>query len=260
LAFGSASPLDVPQAGLKEHENRRLIGGSIPSARTAIRTARGRHAPRGDTVRGALMNTLLKTFFKGLLAFLPIFLTIYAVYAFANWLNRISNAWLQWLAPGLPDVAGLGIAIGVLAIFALGVLVSSRLTSWIYNLVESPLRRVPVVREVYTALKQLIELIAPADEQAAGQVVSVRHPAHPIALVGVMMRSSVADLDDAIASDDMVVVYLPLSYQIGGYSVFVPREWVTPVDMPVEAAMRNALTGWMKNDQVGAPAARESSG
>ena len=192
------------------------------------------------------MNTLIKTFFKGLLAFLPIFLTIYAVYAFGQWINRISNSWLQWLAPGLPDVPGLGIVIGFIAIFALGVLVSSRLTRWIYSAVESPLRHLPVVRDVYTALKQLMALLAPDEKDGTGQVVSVRHPDHPVSLVGVMMRNDVDGLDDAIAAEGSVVVYLPLSYQIGGYTLFVPRAWVTPVDMSVEAAMRNALTGWMK--------------
>jgi uncharacterized membrane protein len=194
------------------------------------------------------VNTLVKTFLKGLLAFLPIFLTVYTVYKFGGWLNGVSDAALLWLAPGLPRLPGLGIVIGVVAIFVLGVVVSSRLTSWIYNLVESPLRHLPVVKDLYAALKQLITLLGPAEKDAPGQVVRLKHPDYPLSLVGLVMRSEAETPASGIVGDGLVAVYLPLSYQIGGYTVFVPRAWLTPVEMTVEAAMRSALTGWMKND------------
>ena len=176
------------------------------------------------------------------------FLTLYCAYYFGNWLNDIANRGIHWLAPGLPDVPGLGIAIGIIAIYVLGIVVTSRLTRWIYKLIESPLRHLPVVKDLYTALKQLTALLTPQEKDELGKVVSVKHPDLCMRMVGLMMRSDVDNLDDAIASKDMVAVYFPMSYQIGGYTVFVPREWVSVVDMTVEAAMRNALTGWMKED------------
>lgn len=202
------------------------------------------------------MTTLLNTFFKGLLAFLPIFLTVYAVIAFGAWLNRMTSRLLDWFAPGLPDVPGLGIAIGVVAIFVLGVMVSSRLTRWVYNLVESPLRHLPVVKDLYAALKQLTVLLSRDTDDDTGQVVSVKHPDLDVTMVGIVMRSDVAELDDAIATSGTVAVYLPMSYQIGGFTLFVPRAWVTAVDMSVEAAMRNALTGWTKGESKPLPSRR----
>lgn len=196
------------------------------------------------------MNTLFKTFLTGLLAFLPVFLTVYAVYYFADWLNRMSSELLLMFAPDLPAVPGLGIAVGVTAIFVLGLLVSSRLTRWIYQLVEIPLSHLPVIKDLYLSLKQFMGLLAHGDK-GIGQVVSLKHPDHDATMVGLLMRSDVALLDDNIASGAMVAVYLPLSYQIGGYTLFVPRAWVTPVDMTVESAMRNALTGWVPGGSNG---------
>jgi uncharacterized membrane protein len=43
----------------------------------------------------------------------------------------------------------------------------------------------------------------------------------------------------------MVAVYFPMSYQIGGYTLLLPREQLEPLDLPVEAAMRLVLTGGM---------------
>jgi uncharacterized membrane protein len=42
-----------------------------------------------------------------------------------------------------------------------------------------------------------------------------------------------------------VAVYFPMSYQIGGYTLMVPRERLQPLDLPVETAMRVVLTGGM---------------
>jgi uncharacterized membrane protein len=191
------------------------------------------------------MRTLLKTFLNGLLAFLPVFLTVYAVYYFGDWLDRVSSDLAHAAAPGLPSFPGIGIAVGIVFIFCLGLLVSSRLTRWIYNLVEIPLKHLPVVKELYVALKQLTVFLTPDDDAPAEQVVSVRHPGLDMSVVGLMTRRDVDGLDDHIAAGDHVAVYLPMSYQIGGYTLFIPRDWVTPLDMSVDAAMRSALTGWM---------------
>lgn len=195
------------------------------------------------------MNTLLKTFLQGLLAFLPVFLTVYGVYAFGDWLDEVTSNVLETLIPSLPDVPGLGIAIGVGVIFLLGVVVSSRLTRWIYYVIETPLTHLPIVKDLYSALKQLTTLVAPAKGDETGQVVSVAHPDLPVTLVGLLTRGDATGLAPGLAPADRVAVYFPMSYQIGGYTVFIPREWVTPVDMEVEVAMRNALTGWVKGDR-----------
>ena len=55
------------------------------------------------------------------------------------------------------------------------------------------------------------------------------------------------DQDGALGELDQVAVYLPMGYMIGGYTVFVPRSWVTPVDMSVEEAMRSSLIAWMSS-------------
>jgi uncharacterized membrane protein len=192
------------------------------------------------------MQLIIRKFINGLLAFLPIFITVYAVYHIGGWLNEITNDLLKLVIPGIVDVPGLGIAIGVLAIFVLGLLVSSRLTRWIYNLVETPLRHVPIIKELYVALKQLTEFLSPGKKDKSNQVVSVHHPDYNIALIGLLMREQTNDIGFRDLSDDRVAVYLPMSYQIGGFTVFVPRTWIAKVDLPVETALRETLTGWMQ--------------
>ena len=48
--------------------------------------------------------------------------------------------------------------------------------------------------------------------------------------------------------DDLVSVYLPMSYQIGGFTVYVPSDHVKTIDMDVEDAMRLVLTAGLSNN------------
>jgi uncharacterized membrane protein len=52
-------------------------------------------------------------------------------------------------------------------------------------------------------------------------------------------------LPDGFIQGDRVAVYLPMGYMIGGYTVFVPRDWLMPIDMSAEEVMRSSLFAWM---------------
>jgi uncharacterized membrane protein len=76
-------------------------------------------------------------------------------------------------------------------------------------------------------------------------VVSLRAPGSELAMVGLITRQSLLGLPKVLNQEGHVVVYLPMGYMIGGYTVFVPRTWVQSVDMSVEEAMRSSLMAWM---------------
>ena len=63
-------------------------------------------------------------------------------------------------------------------------------------------------------------------------------------LIGLVTREDFENLPSGIddKNSESMAVYLPMSYQMGGFTVFVPKKNVTPVDMSIEEAMRFALT------------------
>ena len=82
-----------------------------------------------------------------------------------------------------------------------------------------------------------------AEEQRKAVMVSV---GDGLKLIGFVTRQAFRDLPDGIGEEgNTVAVYLPMSYQIGGYTVFLPRSSVKPLDMSVEQVMRFALTAGM---------------
>jgi uncharacterized membrane protein len=62
-------------------------------------------------------------------------------------------------------------------------------------------------------------------------------------------REDFSSLPGKLGASDTVGVYLPMSYQIGGYTVFLPRSAIEPIDMSVEDAMRFTLTAGMSSAQ-----------
>ncbi|MGR8950087.1 MAG: DUF502 domain-containing protein, partial [Gammaproteobacteria bacterium] len=63
-------------------------------------------------------------------------------------------------------------------------------------------------------------------------------------MVGLLMRQNFDELPKGIGETGTVAVYLPMGYQLGGFTIFVPQEWVTEIDMGVESALRQTLMGW----------------
>jgi uncharacterized membrane protein len=58
-------------------------------------------------------------------------------------------------------------------------------------------------------------------------------------------RQNIDDLPKGFLQGDRVAVYLPMGYNIGGYTLFVPRDWLQPIDMSVEDVMRASLFAWI---------------
>ena len=78
------------------------------------------------------------------------------------------------------------------------------------------------------------------------KVVSLDLPGN-MRVLGFITRADFSDAPAGIARTDEVAVYLPMSYQIGGYTVFVPKSACTPVEMSREEAMKFILTAGLKS-------------
>jgi uncharacterized membrane protein len=102
------------------------------------------------------------------------------------------------------------------------------------------------VRSVYGALRDLFGLFAEHQGQEALQVVSVTLPGTQMRALGFVTRSDFAGLPEGIGKQGELAVYLPMSYQIGGYMVMLPREQAVPVEMSREEAMKFVLTAGLK--------------
>ena len=127
-------------------------------------------------------------------------------------------------------------------VFGVGILMRAWVIRALFHKIETALLRIPLVNSVYSALKDFFGLLSSEDNSENLQVVSLTLPGSSLRLMGFVTRSEFSGLPDELARDGAVAVYLPMSYQVGGYTVFVPRKELEAIDMPKEAAMRFILT------------------
>ena len=199
------------------------------------------------------MKRLYKYFFRGLLTVLPLALTVYVLALFLGWVESLALALLGPLIGGF-YVPGMGLLFGILIIVGIGALLSKPQVRDALALIELPFTKLPVVKSIYSSLKSFSDYFAPSGKSGGQQVVVLRMPNTELEVVGLVTRRSFADLPPGFLPGDRLAVYLPMGYMIGGYTVFVPASWVTPVAMSVEEAMRSSLIAWME-PRAGAQAA-----
>lgn len=195
-----------------------------------------------------MMKLFSKYLLRGVLTLLPLILTIYPLYYFFIWTDRIAKALVEEIEPGFAYIPGTGLVIGLVALCLLGLLMSSQLMQQLYRLIEVPLRNIPLVKSLYSALKELADYLSPDEDRQVSRVVLVRLPGYQVDMIGFIMRDDISDLPEEIEKEGRSVVYIPMSYQVGGFTLFLPNDWLTPVDISVEEAMKNTLTGWITRE------------
>ena len=196
------------------------------------------------------MKNLYRYFFRGLITVLPVALTLYLLYIFLAWTETLT-LWVLRPLIGSFYVPGLGLVFGVLIILLIGYLVSKPSVRKLLSFAELPFTNLPVVKSIYNSLKSFADYFSPAGKQGEQSVVILRMPGHAMEIVGLITRRSFADLPTGFLPGERVAVYLPMGYMIGGYTVFVPADWVQPIAMSVEEAMRSSLIAWMARPPAG---------
>jgi uncharacterized membrane protein len=184
-------------------------------------------------------------FATGLLTLVPVLATLYLIVWMFNVAERLFGRPLQWLIPGEYH-AGMGIAAAIVIVFGVGVLMRGIVFRYLFRGIEKVMLGIPLVRSIYGALRDLLGLFAQHEEPAL-QVVSVMLPSIEGRLLGFVTRTEFDDLPEGIAGKGDVAVYLPMAYNIGGYTVFLPRERIQPVAMSREDAMKFILTAGLKS-------------
>lgn len=187
------------------------------------------------------MTRLWKWFLQGILLVAPVALTIALVVWLGSWSEKTFGTLVKALLPIGWYFKGLGLISGILLTLAVGLTANLFLVRWAVRLVESILERIPLVTSLFQAFKDIARLFSQDADQELGQVVAV--DVGDMRLVGFVMQKE-AHLPGEFADEDpRVAVYLAMSYQLGGFTVHVPRSRITPLDVPADKAMRAVLTG-----------------
>ncbi len=194
------------------------------------------------------MKKIYQYFFRGLLTALPIGLTIYVLYIFWQWSEELSNKWIRPFFDEDIYFPGMGLILAVWAILLLGYLISHPKILKLVSLVEFPFANIPVVKSIYLSLKNFADYFNPAEENKNQQAVIIKSPDQALEMVGLVTQQNIEQFGKGLEGENRVAVFLPMGYNVGGYTVFVPREWIHPIAFSPEEVMRLSLFAWMSAD------------
>ncbi|MFC4700446.1 DUF502 domain-containing protein [Glaciecola siphonariae] len=183
-----------------------------------------------------MFNRLVILILKGLIAVLPLGLTLYFLY----WLATTVEAGLSPYFTSEYYFPGLGIVTTLVALALLGMLVNAYVVKLIIAYSNRFIEKLPLIKTLYGAIRDAVELFKSNNKDGERKPVSVLI-APDIHAIGFITNTSVAE--KLFPQQGKVPVYMPLSYQIGGYTLYVPEDKITYLDIDVETAMRIAMTG-----------------
>ncbi|MBT1065746.1 DUF502 domain-containing protein [Bowmanella sp. Y26] len=184
-----------------------------------------------------MKSSLSQIFARGMLFSLPLVITFGALYWFFNWSESLLSVPLSYLLPQGWYVPGMGVVSGLVIIFLLGILVQLYLVKHLFHWFESVLERIPLVKTLYGSAKDIMKLFSGSSQDELQKVVLVTMH-EDIRMIGFVTNEQI----DFAGDDDIIAVYVPLSYQVGGHLLYLPRSRCEPLDMPVQKAMQQVLT------------------
>jgi uncharacterized membrane protein len=200
----------------------------------------------------APVKGMTRTFLTGLAAILPIAITLALLWWLGTAAEKPLGGLLQRVLPDILYFPGLGLIVGLGLIFGIGILLRAYVVQGLFDWLEGWVQRIPVVKTIYGIVRDVMNVVSGDLQKQFGEAVLVTLPGTDYRLVGFVTREDFAGLPDNLGKEGTIAVYLPMSYQIGGYTLMLPRKQVEPLDLSLEDAMRYTLTAGVsarKSDQ-----------
>ena len=247
----SPGPFDVPEAMTDAEVDATGRAGAPP-----LRAKR-------EAMRLALIARLRAYFFAGILITSPIAITLYLAWLFVSFVDsRVTPLIPERFNPGtyLPfAIPGLGLLIVVIALIVIGASTAGYFGRLLTRSVDAAVVRMPVVRSIYVAVKQIMETVLARKSNAFRQAVLVQYPrtgVWTIAFVTGVTQGEVRDL----TSEEMINVFVPTTPNpTSGFLLFVPRSDVIPLSMSVEEALKMVVSGGLLTPPPPAPPREQHS-
>ena len=175
------------------------------------------------------MKRLSQYFLRGLLFLVPLVVTIYVIY----WVFVRIDGVLNFPVPGL------GFIVTIVFITLVGFGASNFLTRNLVGLVDKIFARLPLVKMIYTAIKDLVNAFVGDKKSFNRPVQVVINKESNLRVIGFATRDSL----DSIGISDSMAVYLPQSYNFAGNLIIVDREQVIPISADPGEVMKLILSG-----------------
>lgn len=201
-------------------------------------------APWRRWLRPNIREHLRGYFIAGILVTGPTALTLYLIWVFVTFVDRSVGALLprEFNPQTYLHVPGIGLVIVVVGLTLVGAVTAGVLGRLLMRLNERILARMPVVRGIYAAVKQIFETVLAKQSNSFREVVLVEWPREGMWTIAFVTAAVEGEIK-ARTGNDVIAVYVPTTPNpTSGYLMFVPRRNTVTLDMTVEDAIKYVIS------------------
>jgi uncharacterized membrane protein len=195
----------------------------------------------------SVLARLRAYFLTGVIVTAPFSITIYLVWQFFSFLDsRVEELLPARYNPEtyLPfSLPGVGVLIMLAFLTLVGMLTAGLAGRTLVRLGERLLARMPVVRSVYSTLKQIFETVLAQSSRSFREVVLIEYPRRGLGAIGFVTGPTRGEIQ-ARSEEELVNVFLPTTPNpTSGFLLFVPKKDLIRLDMSIEDGIKLVISG-----------------
>ena len=200
-----------------------------------------------------------KYIIAGLLVWMPLGITFLVIRAIVGLLDRTL---LLLPEPYQPDnllgmhIPGLGVLLAAILVLTTGMIVANFLGKRLVVSWEHFLARIPLVRSLYAAIKQIMEAVLSTDAQSFRKVLLIEYPRKGVWSLAFLTSDNLGEVQ-AKTSSEVISVFIPTTPNpTSGFIIMVQKDDVIELDMAVEDGLKMiislgvAVPPWQKDELV----------
>lgn len=197
-------------------------------------------------VKTSFMSRLRRYLLTGIVVTAPVSITIYLTYIFITFIDHHVGRMIpkDWFLEHLGDfysetaVPGLGLIVVIAFFIIIGWFATNVLGRFIIRIYEYVLDRVPVIRTLYSAVKQIFETVMTSQSTAFREPVMLEYPRKGVWSIGFVTGRSEGEVQRVTAKETINVFVPTTPNPTSGYLLFVPKKELVFLDMTVEEAVK----------------------
>lgn len=191
------------------------------------------------------MLMLRRYFIAGLLLWLPVVATIFIIKFLVDLIDKSLSLLPVAYRPDVIlgyHIPGIGVIFTLVCILVTGLLVTNFLGDHLVNFWEKIVNRIPLVRSIYNAIKQVVQTLFNQSGESFRKVLLVEYPRTGMWTIAFQTGSGVSQIEQA-AGEELVTVFIPTTpIPTSGYIVMIPRNSVKELDISVDEALRMVIS------------------
>lgn len=182
---------------------------------------------------------------KGLVVLLPLWALVLLLYWTVVSVEEGVRFLLRWVVPAGYLFPGLGFVALLGAAYLVGLSLKAPAGRRGIGWIQHGLEKIPWIKSLYGATQDVVNFFAEQKSREFNRVVLVKIESLGFQVIGFVTQEKASLWPSAGDGEERVGVYLPMSYQVGGYWVLVPKKDLTPLPLSIEDAARIVFTAGM---------------